>query len=98
MTHEPENEPLERDNRHRSPLILFPEIIGVSRMAILMPFLLVKMLLAGQALEAGFGFLLWAGALIFMMCCLRRRHYYLAYLPMIVIFGLYFLLQKVLHP
>jgi hypothetical protein len=87
----------ENDLSHNA-LILFPEIIGVSLMAIIMPFLLVKMLRAGHLLASVAGFLVWGIALFIAVSCIRRRQYALAYLPMIVIFGLYFLVWKALHP
>jgi len=67
-----------------SPLILFPEIIGFFAL----PFVLIKELLAGNPLIGSVGLILWLFGLIFLLVCIRRRRYYLAGLPILVLFGL----------
>ena len=75
-----------------NPLLLFPEIIGFFAM----PFLLFKELLTGNPLIGCAGLILWFFGLIFLLVCIRRRRYYLAGLPILVIFGLYFLAHRML--
>jgi polyferredoxin len=87
-------DPEEHDERRNSPLILFPEIIGVSVIALLLPLPLVHLLLSGHALAGIAGFALWFTALFFTVRFIRRRQYGLAYLPMLVLIGLFYLVQK----
>jgi hypothetical protein len=79
------------------PLILFPEIIGISILTLLLPFPLAHMLLSGRALLSIAGFALWFGALFFAVCFTRRRQYVLIYLPMLAMVGLYFIIRKLTH-
>lgn len=75
-----------------SPLLLFPEIIGFFAL----PFVLFKELLTGNPIIGGVGLILWFFGLIFLWVFIRRRRYYLAGLPILVLFGLYFLAHKVI--
>lgn len=75
-----------------SPLLLFPEIIGFFAL----PFFLFKDLLTGNPLIGGLGLILWFFGLIYLLVCLRRRRYYLAGLPILILFGFYLLAKKVL--
>jgi len=75
-------------------LILFPEIIGFFAL----PFFLFKGLLIGNQIIGGSGLVLWFFSLIFLFVCIRRRRYYLATLPVIVLFGFYLLAHKMLSP
>ena len=79
------------------PWILFPEIIGISVLALLLPLPLIHMLLSGQALGGIAGFALWSGAIFLTVRFIRRRQYGLAYLPMAAMVGLFFIIQKLCH-
>ncbi len=76
------------------PWILFPEIIGISVIALLLPFPLVHMVLSGQALAGTTGFAFWLVAVFLAVRFIRRRQYGLAYLPMLVLVGLFFLIRR----
>jgi glucan phosphoethanolaminetransferase (alkaline phosphatase superfamily) len=86
--------PKKQDDGRESRLILFPEIIGVSVIAVLLPFPLVHLLLSGRALAGFGGFLLWFAALFFTVRFIRRRQYGFACLPMLVLLCLFYLIQK----
>lgn len=86
--------PQEQKVRRESPIILFPEIIGVSIVALLAPVYLVKILLSGQVLAGAAGLALWSVALFFTVRFIGRRQYGFAYLPMLAMLGLYFVIQK----
>jgi nitrate reductase NapE component len=90
MPDEPEVEVSKSDGG--SPLLLFPEIIGFFAL----PFFLFKELLTGNSLIGGVGLILWFFGLIFLLVCIRRRRYYLAGLPILVLFGLYLLTRRML--
>jgi polyferredoxin len=89
-------DPKEQDDRRDSPWILFPEIIGVSVIAVLLPLPLVHLLLSGHALAGIAGLVVWFTALLFSVRFIRRRKYGLAYLPMLVIVGLFYIIYKTL--
>lgn len=55
------------------------------------------MLLFGQVLAGVMGFAFWLFALILAVRFIRRRPYGLAYLPMLAIVGLCFIIQKLCH-
>jgi len=76
------------------PWILFPEIIGISVLALLLPLPLVHMLLSGQMLASIAGFAFWFAALFFAVRFIRRRQYGLVYFPMFAMVGLYFIIRK----
>jgi polyferredoxin len=76
------------------PWILFPEIIGVSVVALLLPLPLVHMVLSGKALAGAVGLAFWLVAVFFAVRLIRRRQYGLAYLPMLATAGLFFLIRK----
>jgi len=86
----PEDEKVEASKEGAGrPLILFPEIIGFFAL----PFFFFKDLLSGNPLGS-VGLILWFFGLIFLIACVRRRRFYLAGLPMLVLFGLYLLTHK----
>jgi hypothetical protein len=87
-------DPEEQEDRRESPLILFPEIIGISVLALLLPLPLVHLLLSGHALAGIGGFVLWFSAVFFAVRFIRRRQYGLAYLPMLVLLLLVYIIQK----
>ena len=89
-------DPKEQDERRESPLILFPEIIGVSIIAVLLPLPLVHLVLSGYAPAGIAGLVVWFTALVFTVRFIRRREYGLAYLPMLVIIGLFYIIYKTL--
>jgi polyferredoxin len=76
------------------PWILFPEIIGISMIALLLPLPLVHMLLSGQAFAGIVGFAVWLVAVSLAVRFIRRHQYGLAYLPMFGLLGLFFLIWK----
>lgn len=84
----------EQKVRRESPIILFPEIIGVSLVALLAPAYLVRILLSGQMTAGIAGLALWFIALFFTVRFIWRRQYIFAYLPMIAMLGLYYVIQK----
>ena len=86
----------EQDGSSESPMILFPEILGVAVMAIVTPVCLVKLFLSGHVIASIVGFVFWFTALFFTVRFIKRRQYFFAYLPMLAILGLYYFLQKVL--
>jgi hypothetical protein len=81
----------------RGPWTLFPEIIGISIIALLLPLPLVHMLMSGQALAGTGGFALWFAAVFLTVRFIRRRQYGLAYFPMLSIAGLFFIIYKLCH-
>jgi len=85
MPDEHEVEAQKRDGA--SPLLLFPEIIGFFAM----PFILFKELLTENSFLGGVELILWFLGLIFLLMCIRLRRYYLAGLPIVVLFWLYLL-------
>ena len=87
-------DPEEQDERRESPMILFPEIIGVSIIALLLPLPLIHLLLSGHALASIAGFVLWSTALFFIVRFIRRRQYGFAYLPMLALIGLFYIVYK----
>jgi hypothetical protein len=90
--------PEEENEQSESPVILFPEIIGVSIVTLLAPVGLIKLLVSGHAVVGMVGFALWFVALLFTVRLIRRRQYGFALLPMMALLGLYFLLYKALNP
>lgn len=76
------------------PWILSPEIIGISIIALLLPLPLVHLLMAGHAVYGIAGLLIWLAAIFFFVRLIRRRHYGLAYLPMLGIVVLFFVVYK----
>jgi hypothetical protein len=76
------------------PLILFPEVIGISILALLLPLPLAHMLISGQVLMGILGFAAWLAALFFAVLFIRRRQYALVWLPMLVMVGLFFVIRK----
>jgi hypothetical protein len=90
MPEEHKNEALQ--GKGGTPLILFPEIIGFFAL----PFLFFKELLAGHSLAGSVGLILWFFGLLFLLVCIRRRRYFLAGLPILVLFGLYLLAHRVI--
>ena len=85
--------PEKKDDRP-GPWVLFPEIIGASVIALLLPLPLVHMLLAGQVLEGIVGFELWLAALVFAVRFIRRRQYALVWFPMLVMIVLFLIIKK----
>ncbi len=77
-----------------SPWILFPEIIGVSIIALLLPLPLSHMLASGQTLAGAIGFVGWFVALFFAGRFIRRRQYGLVLLPMAAMLGFFFVVQR----
>jgi len=63
--------------------LFFPEIIGVSILALLLPLPLLHLLLSGHVLASIAGFALWFVALFFAVRFIRRRQYGFAYFPML---------------
>ena len=88
----------EQKDKRESPLILFPEIIGVSVIALLLPLPFVHLLLSGHAFAGIAGLALWITALCFTVRFIRRRQYGLAYLPMLVMVGLFYIIHRELSP
>jgi hypothetical protein len=87
----------QHDNDAReSPVILFPEIIGVTVAAIATPVCLLKMLLSGHVIMGLVEFLCWSAALFFAVRFIRRRQCGFALLPMLVVLGLFLFIQKAL--
>jgi hypothetical protein len=86
--------PKDQNDRPNGPWILFPEIIGVTVVALLLPLPLVHLLLSGHALAGIAGFALWFTALFFTVRFIRRRQYVFAYLPMLVVIGLFYIIYK----
>ena len=70
------------------------EIIFISTIALVLPVPLVHMLLSGHKLAGVTGFALWFAALFFTVRFMRRRQYALAWLPMLTILGLFFIIRK----
>jgi hypothetical protein len=91
---EPKTMNTEKQGGGPGPWILFPEIIGISVLALLLPLPLVHLLLSGHALAGIAGFALWFAALFFTGRFIRRRQYGFAYFPMLAMVGLYFMIQK----
>ena len=84
----------QKQNDGPGPWILFPEVIGISVLALLLPLPLVHMLLAGQVFAGIVGFAFWLVALLFAVLFIRRRQYVLVWLPMLVMVGLFFAIRK----
>jgi hypothetical protein len=76
------------------PWILFPEIIGISVIALLLPLPLIHILLSRQAFAGIVGFAVWLVAVFLAVRFIRRRQYGLAWLPMLGLVGLFFLIRK----
>ena len=76
------------------PLILFPEVIGVSILALLLPLPLVHMLISGQVLLGILGFAFWLAALFLAVLFIRRGQHGLVWLPMLMMVGLFFAIRK----
>ena len=76
------------------PLILFPEVTGISILALLLPVPLVHMLLSGQVFMGIIGFVFWFAALFFAVRFVRRRQHGLVWLPMLVMVGLFLIIKK----
>lgn len=76
------------------PWILFPEIIGISIIALLLPLPLIHLLLSGHAVLGASGFFVWLVAVCFTVRFIRRRQYGFAYLPMGIIAGRFLIVYK----
>ncbi len=76
------------------PWILFPEIIGTSVVAVLLPLPLVHLLVSGQAFAGIAGFAVWFAALFFAVKFVRRRQYVLGLFPMLALLGLFLVIRK----
>jgi hypothetical protein len=74
--------------------MLFPEVIGISILALLLPLPLVHMLLSGQVFMGIVGFVFWFAALFFAVRFIRRRQYVLVWLPMLVMVGSFLIIKK----
>ena len=74
--------------------ILFPEIIGISVLAVLLPLPLIHMLLSGQALAGIAGLTCWLAALLCAARFIRQRRYVLVWFPMLVMIGLFFIVKR----
>ena len=77
--------------------ILFPDIIRIAILAVLLPLPLVHLLLSGQALEGSVGLALWAAALYSTVRFLRRRLYLQAWIPMLVLVGLFLTVHQLIR-
>lgn len=84
----------QKQNENPSSWILFPEIIGISLLTLLLPLPLVHMLLSGQVFAGILGFVFWLAALFFTVRFIWLRQYRLAWLPMLLMIGLFFLIKK----
>ena len=84
----------EQGDKRGGPMILFPEILGLAVMAIAAPIYLIKILVSGQALVGIAGLVIWFTALLITARLIWRRQYFFAYLIMLAIFGLYYIIQK----
>jgi len=69
-------------------------MIGLSVAALLLPLPLVHLLVSGHALVGITALFLWLVSVWFAVLSIRRRRYGLAYLPMLPIAGLFFIVQK----
>jgi len=78
--------------------IVFPEIIGVSAIAIYAPFYLVHMFMAGHFVWSILGFIGWSAGVTATLFCFKHRLYFAALLPMLLIPGVGLLIDQVLFP
>ena len=79
------------------PWIIFPEIIGVFLLALLLPLPLIHLVVSGYALKGIAGLGLWLLAVLLGARFIRRRRYGLAYLPMLMLIGVFLIIQKFWH-
>lgn len=84
----------EKQGGEPGPWILFPEIIGTSVVAVMLPLPLLQMLLSGQALVGIAGFTFWLGALFYAVRFTRQRRYGLVLFPMLVMWALLLIVRK----
>jgi hypothetical protein len=84
----------EEHDEQPGPWILFPEIIGTTVLALLLPLPLVHLLWSGHVLTGIGGFAVWVTGVFFTVVFLRRRQYGLACLPMLAIAGLFLIIYK----
>jgi hypothetical protein len=85
------------DDGHRGglgPWILFPEIIGISIIALLLPLPLVHLLMAGHAFYGTAGLLIWLASTFYSVRFIRRRDYGLACLPMLGVVVLFWAVYR----
>ncbi len=79
------------------PWILFPEVIGTSVVALLLPLPLIHLIASGQVVAGGVGFVTWLAAVFFAVRFIRRRQYAFILLPLLALIGLFLVVLKVWH-
>ena len=77
----------------KNPAIIFPEIIGITIIALYTPFYLYKLFQIGHYLISGLGFLMWGIGVYFTIYSLKEKNYFLAIFPMLVILGVGYLIN-----
>ena len=82
------------DSPVSQPWIVFPEIIGVTIVAVSAPIYLVGQLVAGHIALALAGFVCWLVGVVLTVVCLKKRMFVLAWWPMFVLLGVGFLIHK----
>jgi hypothetical protein len=80
------------------PWIVFPEIIGVSIVAIYAPLYLVQMFMAGHVVWSVMGLAGWAVGVATTVVCFKHRLYLLAFCPMLLMLGVGLLIHHTLFP
>jgi hypothetical protein len=86
----------EQGDKRESPFWLFPEIIGVSAIALAAPVWLIKIWVAGYVVTSVAGVALWLSGVSLMVRFILRRQYFLAYLSMIPLFCLFYMIHRAL--
>jgi hypothetical protein len=86
--------PEREDSPLSQPWIVFPEIIGVTIVAVSAPIYLARHLVAGHIALALAGFVCWLVGVGLTVVCLRKRMFVLAFWPMLLLLGVGLLIHK----
>ena len=88
-----EKTPESHETKDQGPPILFPEIIGISVLAILLPLPLAHLLLSGHVLAGFVALLFWLAALFSAVRLIWRRKYNFVWLPTLALIALFLVVK-----